>query len=85
MQATILPLYTPTTPSLDQKAKTIFLKVMLHIKLKRKKSRTLCTFDRSLGHGKKVYHWKCADKYILIELNEMVGFGYDLWTYMLEK
>ena len=27
---------------------------------------------------KKDRHWNCADKYILIELSDLIGFGYDL-------
>ena len=47
MQANILPFYKPTTSRWGQKVKTIyFLKeVMLHIKLKGEKCRTLCKFD----------------------------------------
>ena len=27
---------------------------------------------------KKVRQWNCADKYNLIELSDLIGFGYDL-------
>ena len=33
----------------------------------------------AFGLGKKViWHWNCADKNILIELSDLIGFGYDL-------
>ena len=28
--------------------------------------------------GIKIRQWNCADKYIFIELSELIGFGYDL-------
>ena len=31
-----------------------------------------------LGWVKKVRHRNCADKYNLIELSDLIGFGYDL-------
>ena len=47
MQANILLFDTPPTPRWDQKVKTIYFlkKVMMYIKLKGKKCRTLCKFD----------------------------------------
>ena len=33
------------------------------------------------GLGKTVTHWICADKFILIELSDLIGFGYPRWTY----
>ena len=30
------------------------------------------------GLGKKVRHWNCADKYILIELSDLIVFDYGL-------
>ena len=35
--------------------------------------------------GKKVRHWNCEDKYILIALNELIGFGYDLIDSIIPK
>ena len=65
LQTYILPFCTPTTPD---GIKTIFFwRIMLHIKLKGKKCRTLCKADfmhtLTFGLGKKVRHWNCADKY----------------------
>ena len=59
-------------------------KVMLHIKLKEKQCRTLCKFD--LMHTPDLLGCvKRSDieivqilKYILIELSELIFFGYDL-------
>ena len=42
MQANTLHLYTSTYPQMGSKGQSIFLKVMLIIKLKRKKCRPLC-------------------------------------------
>ena len=81
MQANSLPFYTSMTPGWGQKVKTIFfLKkvMMLHIKLKgsikhyASKCLTLCTPLTLWAR-----HWNCADMYILIELCELIGFGYD--------
>ena len=45
MQANNLHLYTSTYPQLGSKGQNIFLKVLSHIKIKRKKCRSLCKSD----------------------------------------
>ena len=42
IHANVLPFYTTTSPGWGQKVKTFFVKVMLHIKLKGNKCRSLC-------------------------------------------
>ena len=52
MRANILPLYTPSTPGQGQRVIFVSLLkvVMLHIKLKRKKSRPTCKLNIDLTH-----------------------------------
>ena len=75
--------YTPTTPGWDQKVKTFFFSRSCCILIKEKEVLNAMwvwpyAHPWSLGLGKKVRHWNCADMYILSEFSEFIVFSYDL-------
>ena len=83
-QANILSFYTPSAPGSGQIKKKFWRRLCCISNYKEEvlnimqlKCLTLCT-PLAFWEGKKVRHWNSADKYILIELCDLIGFGYDL-------
>ena len=78
------PFCTPSTPVVGVKRTFLLKVVMLHIKLNEKNveqhNRNVFYFMHYPDLGKKVRHWKYADKYILIELS-MLTVKY--WLYCI--
>ena len=43
------------------------------------------TLGRHFRLGKMIRHCNCADKYILISIDDLIGFGYDLNDRIIPK
>ena len=71
MQANILPFYIPTTPGLGQKVKivVVFLKAMLHIKLKGEMLRTLYIKMFDLMHIPELLGWVKSSDIQIVQIS----------------